>query len=387
MSAITNQKTPPSSYTGHAQPYLGQGWINAPSFLNFYYLPIDFIKSVKDQIIANKLGDQEGSLENYLRIVEAPFNISSSTLTTISSVCKILSFAHLEKVSWVIKIFKVTPIIGAFVSGIEALIELIGIRAARGMLKTLDMSILQRLYELKNPSTEALKALLEKIKKNTPFLKAHLHPEEIREFALALHRGNHQTLLLWKEKITKRCIASTLKRLNQEYCKKDPDKIRMIEKYVSKQFPTLSQEEQQEKCRHYEELCHELNNRRLTRRIFPRAAKEFYETMPALYAASKGPNLNQEKAFALLTDLKTQAQKKIFMQSIGVVSALLTLAAMVLIIHLGGNGLTYSLLITGGTLSCGRFAVNVGMMHTKGWVMDRSSLIPDCFKRASPQPA
>ena len=51
------------------------GSLNIPGIFNLFHVPSDLKATLQDQYQAEKLGDIEGSYDNWLRIFEMPFNV------------------------------------------------------------------------------------------------------------------------------------------------------------------------------------------------------------------------------------------------------------------------------------------------------------------------
>lgn len=117
------------------RPGLGPG---TSGLFNLYYVPRDFILSIQDQIHAINLNDREGSRENWLKILEAPFNIIVSIFNAINFVSKTLIYFQAIKpncLSFLPSISRKMPFIGLVVCTIESLIEMQGLSQAHSLLK------------------------------------------------------------------------------------------------------------------------------------------------------------------------------------------------------------------------------------------------------------
>src|SRR5580700_10183500 len=80
--------------------YFGQGLSSIISLVNLCYAPFDFSASLKDRSEAERVGDTEGSFENWLRIIEAPFNIVASIGYNLENLQKIFIYLGVNAAKW-----------------------------------------------------------------------------------------------------------------------------------------------------------------------------------------------------------------------------------------------------------------------------------------------
>jgi hypothetical protein len=117
-----------------------------PGICNIFSLPCTCAARVRDLYRAEMLGDNEGVFENTLRILEIPFNFTSSLCNAIDLIFKGLLYFGLTKSTPFLKVMsKGMPIVGLIVGGFETFFEIRSFKQAWEMLKT-----------VKKPSSEAL---------------------------------------------------------------------------------------------------------------------------------------------------------------------------------------------------------------------------------------
>jgi|GEM_PF-4170245 len=196
------------------RPALGQG---ASSFFNLYYVPRDFILSMEDQAQAGILRDAEGSHENWLKMIEAPFNIAASAFSTIDTISKALIYFQAIKpnfLSFMPQVSKKMPFIGLIVCAIESLIEMQGFSQAYSVLKhmpdrlkasaaTTDEQMFRSLmwlnqeYCKRNTESDALRSrsLSRRLYPKCAQKIQELVPQLIQEFG----RANFQERSIWRD--------------------------------------------------------------------------------------------------------------------------------------------------------------------------------------------
>lgn len=119
--------------------YLGQGLSCTTNLINLLYAPCDFVFSARDQIEAEKVGDVEGSYENWLRIIAAPLNATASMSYNAPNIQAFLTYIGSNASTWsgFGLIAKRAPFVGVAACTIESIYEMMGVREGVSMLKLL----------------------------------------------------------------------------------------------------------------------------------------------------------------------------------------------------------------------------------------------------------
>jgi hypothetical protein len=197
------------------RPALGQG---TSGLFNLYSVPRDFILSIEDQARAGILRDTEGSHENWLKMIEAPFNIAASAFSAIDTISKVLIYFQAIKpdfLSFMPQVSKKMPFIGLIVCSIESLIEMQGFSQAYSVLKhmpdplkmsaaTTDQQMFKSLmwlnqeYCKRNTETDALRSrsLSRRLYPKCAQKIQALVPQLIQEFG----RVNFQDRSFWRKR-------------------------------------------------------------------------------------------------------------------------------------------------------------------------------------------
>lgn len=115
-------------------------------FCNISCLPCTCISRIRDLYRAEKLGDNEGVVENALRIIEMPFNMTSSLFNAVDLFFKALLYLGFNKSTSFLKMLsKKIPIVELVIGGFETFFELRSFKQTWEAAKT-----------LKKPSSAAL---------------------------------------------------------------------------------------------------------------------------------------------------------------------------------------------------------------------------------------
>lgn len=308
------------------------GPLNIPGIFNLYHIPSEFIATVRDQFEAGRLGDTEGSYDNWLKIFEAPLNLISSLFSNVELAVKLLSgcgvdLSHLPSL---LKVAKVTPILGLIVCAFESGIEIRGLTHATSIFKMLD----------------------------TSFETLTDNPEEMD-----------------------RVILENLNRLNQAYC----DDTSAVERIKNLKFSYLDRVQKEERIRQYTYLTCGAKDRSLIRRVHSRCAQKVHALVPQLlqeYTRIQPEDTAgwRARSCALLTDVKKQSYKKIVMHVLGLLAVAITIAGLIATLCGCPFAVPFTLLLIGGILSTGRVIISDGMMHTRGYTLDPYNLIPNWIK-------
>ena len=116
---------------------------------NIFCFPCTCAARIKDLFQAEMLGDNEGVFENALRILEIPFNLTSSFFNGIDLFFKaLLYFGFNQSTPFLKTLSRAIPIVGLIVEGFETFFELRSFKQAWEMLQT-----------LKKPPSESLAQL------------------------------------------------------------------------------------------------------------------------------------------------------------------------------------------------------------------------------------
>src|SRR5689334_2142972 len=91
-TAFDQEPLPERPREMRALPHHFFGSLNIPGMFNLIYIPSEFMGSLRDQVQAERLGDIEGSYENWLKILEMPFNTTSSLFSNVDLIVKLLSY-------------------------------------------------------------------------------------------------------------------------------------------------------------------------------------------------------------------------------------------------------------------------------------------------------
>jgi hypothetical protein len=113
-------------------------------------LPCECAQRIREVYRAQSLGDNEGVFENALRIIELPFDMTSTFVNGLELLFKgLLYFGFATSTPFLKKLSKGIPVAGLIVGGFETFFELRSFKHAWGMLKVLKMPPEDALYQFK----------------------------------------------------------------------------------------------------------------------------------------------------------------------------------------------------------------------------------------------
>ncbi|MGE5196119.1 MAG: hypothetical protein ACM3JI_02175 [Anaerolineae bacterium] len=351
----------------------------------------------------------EGKLDAAMRLGAAPISWTNAALSIINMVPTLAPFVHFllplsnQLLPAASTLLKVTNILGIILCTIEAIGELIYLKRVVVFSKKFHADSLKGLFEdIKSKDLKKRVEILErwrkKLEEDPHFAEKFQLPfattqekqyavqliKELRESlndALRAYKKGRRAdrrydkdvapkLLALEEKLLKR----DLKRLNEEYLRISSKELKLIEKIVKKNFPTLTKEQRAEKVKQvvHEEL--EIKKIKFARRVGPWFVKELEDLPSGLLRGlrSKDP-IEKEHAKILskeLTkDIQIQAKKKIIVHVVGLIALTLTISALVFSI-IGIPYVTIPLLILGMVVAFLRYLLATGFLSTRGWAFD-----------------
>ncbi len=383
VSSNLNEFTPPN---------LGPGWTNLPGAINLFFIHQDFIASCKDIITSKRLRDSEGLLDNGLRLVEAPLNLTSACFAAIGIATQFFSFLKKLK-NYTTSPFanivnRFFPIIEIPMCTIEGVIEGININRSRRMINRLGLEEIDRLRQLKGEGEYLKNHLIAQLK--TPALyQSVLTSDEYKELCREVHvfmdptnpyklvHAEEKTRFnTWRQRIEDRLVVQRLETLSKKYCQLEPKQVEVIDGYVRTQLASFSPEEQSICKTRLMQNALDVQNRELIRRVYPTTAKEIREILPRLVQEAPHSQEMMNKGHELLQSIKTQSQKSYLIHTIGIIAVIITLIAISL--PLGGIPFLLPLVLFGiaGVFSMLRYTLHKGLMHTKGWHFDIEACTP-----------
>lgn len=128
--------------------------INTPSRLpgmcRIFSLPCECAQRVREVYRAQSLGDNEGVVENVLRIIELPFDMTSTLFNGLDLLFKgLLYFGFATRTPGLKMLSKIIPTVGLVVGGFETFFELRSFKHTWDMIKVLKLPPEEALHRFK----------------------------------------------------------------------------------------------------------------------------------------------------------------------------------------------------------------------------------------------
>jgi len=140
-----------------------------PGACRLFSMPCECVQRIREIYRAQSLGDNEGVVENVLRIVELPFDMTSSLFNGIDLLFKgLLYFGFATHIPALKMLSKTVPIIGLVIGGFDTFFAFRSFRLAWDMLKVLKMPAEKALAEFKMQyceNSQMVKNITEFVKK------------------------------------------------------------------------------------------------------------------------------------------------------------------------------------------------------------------------------
>jgi hypothetical protein len=393
-SVVTSTSSFSSKISNASKLYLGPGYTNLPGITNLFYAPHEFIKSIKAILKAEKINDQEGVLENGLRVVSTPFSFLNSLAQLAWYILeggiyfKILSAALQNSLA---PLTLAISVVGFIICSIEGVLETYGLIRTKQFYSRhfpFELESFKKIFNITDPVQRQQKFLefLEKFPS-----KSELPIEVRNEIETFLRRKDYSneefsilsTNLL--NQIEKNIFLKKLQRLHRTYLQISPEEMNGIERYVQKKFRNISPPEQQQKKENI--IKAELNRRKndLVRRVQPWLANEMSQNVPEIIqnlqsADSLTSKQAKEKAAEIFNHIKMQSQKKFLIHGIGLTAVLITIAGLILSYVACPLFIPFTVLIIGGILAFARYYLNVGLIDSKDWEFKIENCIPSFIR-------
>lgn len=392
-STATSESTSKIS-TLASKLYLGPGYTNVPGITNLFYAPGELYDGIKATYRAYQIGDQEGIVENSLRIAQVPFSVSNALLQIAWYVLSAGVFFKILKD----KILTITAPIPFTVAGlglglcaVETVLESIGLYRTIKFYKEeypFDFKGLKESIEEKDPAQRQLKIS----KSLREISKRQLPPEIQNEIQSFLEKNDlsqtditpfSETVL---KSIEEKVYLSQLTKLHENYFQISPKKEKKIRDYVEKQLEGKTSQEKEERIHLITQANLQRYKNNLIRRVHPWLANKIEESVPHIIQNLQSPQADKKeeamrKAESIFKDIRIQSQKKLMIHIIGLVALALTIAGLIVGCFSCPFLIPFALLMIGSGLSFVRYYLHCGFMDSEGWNFSIENCIPKPVKK------
>ena len=331
--------------------YLGPGYTITPGVTNLFFAPYEFFKGVKAMLTAEKVGDNEGILENGIRVVAAPLSFLNSTASLIWYIGKIGLYFKLISETFT---HALVPF-SYYISGLGFIMC-----AIEGVLESLGLHQTRQFYLENYPQEiESLKKIIndpDPASRQQKF--SHEVENIIKSATLPLPVKEEIEALLHKQadfpQIEEKIYLARLEQLRNSYFKGNPNEL------------TAKKNE-------------------LIRRVHPWLADEIEQALPETIQKLQGPDPlkkaeAKKKAEEIFHHIQLQSQKKILVHSIGLAAVITTTVGLILGCVAVPFFIPFIVLLAGAVLALARYYLNAGLMDSKGWEFKVENCVPSIVK-------
>jgi hypothetical protein len=374
-----------SKNSNYSKLYLGPGQTNVPGVTNIFYAPYEFVRSNKAILKAVKIDDQEGLVENGLRIASTPFSFFNSVSQLVYYACKAgVYFNVLAETLNPTLISLSTYIIGVglVMCAFEGVLETLGlIRAAKLHLKHYpsDLESFRKTLSIQDPiqRKQKISELLERFLQRSPLSIEVKNEIEafLRKNDLSNDEFFNQLTNVFNQ-IEENIYLTKLSQFRQAYFQISPEELEKIETEIQKK----GAEAQREKIIHAN-LKRKSND--LIRRVQPWLANKIEQTLPGIIQDLQSDDAlkRQEakgKAAEIFDNIKMQSQKKLLIHGVGLAAVLITAVGLILSLSCFALPFLIPFIVVsgGGILAIARYFLNRGLINSTGWEFNGENCIP-----------
>jgi hypothetical protein len=342
---INNFPPPNSNISGSSKLYLGPGYTIIPGVTNLFFAPYEFFKAAVAMIKAEKVRDNEGMIENGIRVVAAPFSLANSAASLIWYIAKIGLYYKLISESFTHALAPFSFYIaglGFVMCAIEGVLESLGLHQTKQFYLENYPQEIESLKKLLNgPDPEKFSHEVEKI------IKSATLPFPVKEEIEALLQ-KHVDFPQIEEKI----YLARLKQLHNSYFR-GSDLTAKKNELIRRVHPWLADE---------------------IERALPGTIQKLQSSDPSKKSEGK------EKAEEIFHHIQVQSQKKILIHSIGLAVVITTTVGLILGCLAVPFFIPLIVLMAGAVLALARYYLNAGFMDSKGWEFKVENCIPSILK-------
>ncbi len=385
--------------------YLGPGYTITPGVTNLFFAPYEFFNGVKAMLAAEKVHDNEGLVENGIRVAGAPLSFLNSASSLILYIAKAGLYFKLISETFTNALvpfsFSISGL-GFIMCAIEGVLESLGLHQTKQFylenypqeiefLKKIindpDPTSRQQKYSyevgkiiksatLPLPVKEEIEALLQKQADfipdsaiNLDFMPRIFSYDKAwssKPSSCQLARANAQSDgkrreqkiqvygRVWYTQIEEKIYLARLEQLHNTYFNGNPGDL------------TAKKNE-------------------LIRRVHPWLADAIEQALPTTIKNLQGPDSlkraeGKQKAEEIFHHIQLQSQKKILVHSIGLAAVITTTIGLILGCFAVPFFIPFIVLLAGAVLALGRYYLNEGLMDSKGWDFKVENCIPSIVK-------
>ncbi len=294
---------------------------------------------------AEKVRDNEGMIENGIRVVAAPFSFVNSAASLVWYIAKIGLYFKLISESFTHALapfsFYISGL-GFVICAIEGVLESLGLHQTKQFYLENYPEEIESLKKLLNdPNPEKFSHEVEKI------IKSATLPSPVKEEIEALLQ-KHADFPQIEEKI----YLARLKQLHNSYFS-GSDLTAKKNELIRRVHPWLADEIEQ---------------------ALPGTIQKMQSSDPSKKAEAK------ERAGEIFHHIQVQSQKKILVHSIGLAAVITTTVGLVLGCIAAPFFIPLIVLMAGAILALARHYLNAGFMDSKGWEFKVENCIPSIVK-------
>lgn len=377
-----------SSLPPDINAYNGAGCTNVPGVTNLLYAPGDIKNTVKALFKAYAQNDREALLDTLVRLSGMPANIAHAVLSGISTIMQIGAFFKLINHSPLPFTLPIA-IFGLTLSSLEGIYEIVGLKRSIKFSMDIQKLLIDKIPEILNAEThqvqvKKLKSLLNALKGD---IRYHYFSQRLlttlNEWEMNPAAAN-QRLVNILEYLKEPLTQQALEQLHSKFFTIDQKAEKKVSEIMLK-HSHLSESEKKAKEEEVKKKILTVKKNQLARRIRPWLALQLENELPNLITGLKSSDPTHraqamKRGEEILSDVKTQTDKKVFLTILGVITLLITIVGFALMLA-AIPYIPLIILTIGGALSILSFALNAGMMDNKGWNITWSNCIPEWVKK------